>query len=85
MEDNIDWKSFDKFMKEMTDILYKKFKKYGFTWKTVDISYLINNLQNQIYKLKLTPSKILSYGKESMNTLVDMANYCYFLYSRLND
>jgi len=80
MENNIEWKSFDIFQKEMLNILKQKNKKYNDTWKTSDIYYLKNKLRKQLDSTFFhNPEKV----KRAKRQLLHIANYCYFLYTKI--
>jgi len=63
----------------MQEILNEKFPKYRNTWKTVELDYLLYKLRNKLIPLSL------EMPLKAKRELVHIANYCYFLYSRLGD
>lgn len=77
MNDHIDWESYDKFMKAMLEILEEKQKDYKDTWKTANLDFLQDLLIEQTITLVPTNSK------RSKRKLIHIANYCYFLYTRI--
>jgi len=80
------------FIKQMTTILRRKEGKYGDTWKTSNFNNLMIKFNNQKDKLDKLIRELES-EKESRarqyvminlkDTLLDIANYCFFLYERL--
>lgn len=70
----------EKFQNEMITILNDKFNKYKDTWKTVKFHKLYENLDFQIDKLF---KNISLTNQELKRTLIHIANYCYFIYIRL--
>jgi len=84
------------FVKQMVNMLKKKQHKHGDTWKTRDFNSIIPNLDYQKKKLdKLVEeyntwlneeNPLVEYVKINLkDTLLDIANYCFFLYYKIGD
>lgn len=67
----------EKFALEMEKILLKHDKKKGDSWKTCDIKYLENKLEEEFREWKNT-SVPLNKGVE----VIDIANICMMLWHR---
>jgi len=77
---SIDIIKIHQFTIEMIKILREKLKIYKDTWKTIYLDNLIHKLKEQV--------KEISYRnniKRTKRQLLHIANYCYFIYQRLND
>jgi len=89
MEVMIQNKGLGRFAKAMEKILNEKEEKYKDTWSKCIIGLLKDKMMIQIDKF----NELFIYlgsGKINLkidleNTLLDIANYCYFLYNRLNN
>jgi len=77
---SIDIIKIHQFSTEMIKILREKSKIYKDIWKITYLDNLINKLKKQI--------KTIDYRnniKRTKRQLLHIANYCYFIYQRLND
>jgi len=80
--------SIKKFTDEMIKILQEKLPEYTNTWKTVDLKTLQNKMKEQIEKgnifnVILRDSYITK--EKTRRRLLHIANYCFFLYNRIED
>jgi len=66
------------FRNEMMEILKEKFDKYQNTWKYVDIDYLLFKLKKQLNRIDINDNH-----RYIQKRLLNVANYCYFIYERL--
>jgi len=74
-------KELGKFAKAMEKILNEKEEKYNDMWTICELKELMEKLQDQVDSIvKLDINEHLA-----MRRLIHIANYCYFLYNRLNN
>jgi len=80
-----DFKQFIDFNYAMLKIIEEKEKKYKEQWKTDDVYLLADKLQ-LTNELLYTIASFNGIEKErSKRLLLHLANYCFFLYTRLGD
>ena len=72
----IDFKTLDVFNTERIKILIEKYPRYEHTWENIDFLELKHRLLKCVNTLGLTSDK-------TPRKLLHIANYCYFLYTRL--
>ena len=68
----------NEFVNKMLEVLIEKQEKYKDTWKTCDFLRLKGQLFNRANELGIT-------SKSTKRKLIHIANYCYFLYTRLEN
>lgn len=83
-------KELKEFVDGMIKILEEKRLKYKDTWKTIPIAELKAKLDKQtenwvIDSIILINSIIPENKENTKRNLIHIANYCYFLYSRLSE
>lgn len=89
-----DFEDFLIFTTRMVSILSKNESEYGDTWKESSLFWFKNKIDHQINKLdKFFPELAIRYKEKRRppklvmidlkDTLLDIANYCFFLYTRL--
>jgi len=69
-----------KFFIQMEKILNEKRHKYkGDTWKISNLDFLLSKLKEQLDSIDYTENK-----EQTKRKIIHIANYCFFIYSRLN-
>ncbi|KKL89884.1 hypothetical protein LCGC14_1910180 [marine sediment metagenome] len=72
------------FMGKMFDVLEEKFEKYRDSWKTIPIGELRPKINEQIQIISDIISTDIDWDREQVKRkLLHIANYCFFLYSKL--
>lgn len=88
-----DFEDFIGFTKKMVTLLKLKEPKYHNKWKTCPLTYLKHKLDYQTEKndnlfhnlQNFIPPNTNMTKIELRNTLLDIANLCFFLYNRLGE
>lgn len=70
----------EKFAEQMEEILEEKSKQYQDFWRTCNLGTLAGKLKAQVRKLVF----FKNYKSRAKRTLIHIANYCYFIYNRLD-
>jgi len=82
----IEWKSFDKFQKNMINVLIEKAEKYKNKWKTTGyngIFFKLTSIVNSMINITNITNMNPNNPKKTQRKLIHIANYAYFLYTRL--
>ena len=72
-----------KFAEEMEKIIDEKFEKYQDGWEEAQLYDLKHSLNEQFEKLAVNPYIPNSFKKTKRN-LIHIANYCLFIFTKLN-